>query len=422
MAKVLLSAYACRPGAGSEPGVGWNYAQRVAEHHRVWVLTRADTAPSIEAWRAANPSPNLNFVYHDVPRWVHVLFPGDAGNQIRYHAWQLGLLDTARRLHEQVGFDVAQHVTYVKYWTPSRLAALGVPFVWGTVGGAESAPPAFKAGLGLRGRLVELVRETVRAVAERDPLVRATARGSAMAFATTNETATRLRALGAKRVELLTEAGLNREEIAAMAAPEPPADKPFRFISMGRLLHWKGFHLGLEAFARSRLMKAHYTIVGDGPELPRLRADARRLGIDSRVEFAGRLPREQTLGKLAQSHVLVHPSLHDSGGWVCLEAMASGRPVVCLDLGGPGTQVTDQTGFKVAPRDPDQATADMAIAMQRLHDDPALRRRMADAGQQRVLDFCWDRKISRMNALFAELTSARDAVTQVVPSAALGAA
>src|ERR1700712_2159488 len=133
MANVLLSAYACKPGAGSEPGVGWNYAQRVSEFHKVWVLTRADNATDIEKWRVANPVSNLSFVYHDVPRWVHLLFPGNAGNQIRYHVWQLGLLKVAKQLHEAVGFDVAQHVTYVKYWTPSRLVDLPVPFVWGTV-------------------------------------------------------------------------------------------------------------------------------------------------------------------------------------------------------------------------------------------------------------------------------------------------
>src|SRR2546430_4418443 len=42
-----------------------------------------------------------------------------------------------------------------------------------------------------------------------------------------------------------------------------------------------------------------------------------------------------------------HPSLHDSGGWVCLEAMAAGRPVICLDLGGPGYQVTEESGIKI---------------------------------------------------------------------------
>ena len=61
--------------------------------------------------------------------------------------------------------------------------------------------------------------------------------------------------------------------------------------------------------------------------------------------------------------MLVHPSLHDSGGWVCLEAMAAGKPVICLDLGGPGEQVTRETGFKIPALDPDQAVKDMARAM-----------------------------------------------------------
>ena len=404
MAKVLLSAYACRPGAGSEPGVGWNYAQRVARHHRVWVLTRADNAPSIEGWLKEHPTPNLQFAYHDVPRWVHKLFPGNAGNQIRYYIWQAGLLKTARKLHESVGgFDVAQHVTYVRYWTPSRLVNLPVPFVWGPVGGAESAPPAFKGGLGLRGRVTEFVRESARAAAELDPRVGRSAAGSAIAFATTEETAARLRALGAPRVQILTEAGLTPDEIDSLAAPEPPADAPFGFISMGRLLYWKGFHLGLAAFAQAKLERARFTIVGDGPELNRLKADAQRLGVADRVDFPGRLPRDQTLQRLAQAHVLVHPSLHDSGGWVCLEAMASGRPVLCLDLGGPATQVTEQTGFKIRAGTPEQAVSDLAAAMRQLHDDPDLRRRMAEAGRQRVRQFSWDEKIRRMNGIFAEL-------------------
>ena len=63
---------------------------------------------------------------------------------------------------------------------------------------------------------------------------------------------------------------------------------------------------------------------------------ARELGITANVKFWGGIRRAQVLEKLAECDVLIHPSLHESGGWVCLEAMAAGRPVVCLDLGGPG--------------------------------------------------------------------------------------
>jgi glycosyltransferase involved in cell wall biosynthesis len=127
------------------------------------------------------------------------------------------------------------------------------------------------------------------------------------------------------------------------------------------------------------------------------------------------------MARLARCHVLVHPSLHDSGGWVCLEAMASARPVICLDLGGPATQVTDDTGFRVHAGTPEQAIADMAAAMRKLHDDPELRRRMASAGPKRVIEaFCWDEKVRRMNQIYAELMAGeratRDSQTPVATS------
>jgi hypothetical protein len=66
--KILLSAYACEAGRGSEPGVGWNTALEIAKYHEVWVLTRPDDGrPAIEAELAQNPNPNLHFVYFTLP-------------------------------------------------------------------------------------------------------------------------------------------------------------------------------------------------------------------------------------------------------------------------------------------------------------------------------------------------------------------
>jgi glycosyltransferase involved in cell wall biosynthesis len=260
--------------------------------------------------------------------------------------------------------------------------------------------------------VIEFVREAARKVAELDPRVHTVASQAALSIATTEETAERLRAMGATDVLKMPEAGLPREEIEALLAPEPGPNEPFAFISMARLLYWKGFHLGLAAFAQAKLPGARYVIVGDGPELPRLKADVERLGIASQVDFVGRLPRNEAMARLARCHVLVHPSLHDSGGWVCLEAMASGRAVICLDLGGPATQVTDETGFRIHAGTPEQAITDMATAMRKLHDDPELRRRMSGAGPSRVIEaFCWDGKVRRMNAIYAELMTGARATT-----------
>ena len=403
--KVLLSAYACEPGEGSEPGVGWNVAVHLAQHHDVWVLTRANNRAVIERELEKNPIPNLYFVYHDLPPWARFWKRGQRGVQLYYYLWQLTVVPLVRKLHRQVGFDVAHHVTFVKYWSPSALALLNnVPFIWGPVGGGESAPLAFWPTFGIRGIVYETLRSLARCMGELDPLVRYTARKAKVALATTEETARRLRKLQAKEVRVLSQVALSDSELEKLGALPLPLEQPVRFLSLGRLLHWKGFHLGIEAFARSGLQDTEYWIVGDGPERRRLEALAMRLGVGNRVRFFGRLPRDRVLDLLGQVHVLVHPSLHDSGGWVSLEAMAAKRPVICLDLGGPAVQVTHETGIKVSAREPVQAITELASAMKLLVDDPDLRLTLGEAARRRVMgEFVWRSKARLFSDAYVEV-------------------
>jgi glycosyltransferase involved in cell wall biosynthesis len=101
---------------------------------------------------------------------------------------------------------------------------------------------------------------------------------------------------------------------------------------------------------------------------------------------------------------LVHPSLHDSGAGVCLEAMAAGRPVICLDLGGPATQVTAETGFKVSAHHPEQSVKELATAMSCLANDHQLCLRMGSAGQQRVQEcYSWEAKGQQLSQIYKKI-------------------
>lgn len=400
--RVLLSAYACEPAKGSEPGVGWNMAVHLAEHHEVWVLTRANNRSSIEAELAEKGLWNLHFVYHDLPSWGRFWKRGQRGLRLYYYLWQLKAIPLVRRLHREVRFDLAVHVTFVKYWAPSALAFLdAVHFVWGPVGGGESAPFVFWPTFSLRGILYETLRGVARWVSERDPLVRITARRANIALATTNETAARLRRLGVQRVEVISEAALPDRDLESLSQLQPPPPRPVRFLSIGRLLHWKGFHLGLMAFASSDLQDAEYWIAGDGPEYNRLDRLVKRLGVVDRVRFFGHKPRREVLQLLGQCHVLVHPSLHDSGGWVSLEALAAGRPVICLDLGGPAVQVTEECGIKVPVCLPRQVVNDLSLAMCTLASNAELRNRMAEQGRRRIAEhFVWKNRVMHLLQLY----------------------
>jgi glycosyltransferase involved in cell wall biosynthesis len=391
--KILLSAFACEPNLGSEEGVGWNTALQAAKYHETWVFTRTFCRSFIEAELERNPVPNLHFIYFDPFGWSDDWKGKQGLLQLHYYLWQIWAYFIARKLDRSIGFDVVQHVTYVKHWSPSFLALLPQPFIWGPVGGAEAAPKPFWQDFSRRGKIYETLRAWAQGLGERDPFVGLTARRSAMALATTEETAARVRFLKAKNVKIFSQVGLSKSEIQQLEQSKTPPEQTIRFISVGRLLHWKGVHLGLRAFAESKLPQAEYWIVGDGPERQRLEALATELGIVDRVHFWGALPRTETLSKMAQSHVLLHPSLHDSGGFVCTEMMGIGRPTICLDLGGPATQVTAETGIKVAADDPDRTVRGLAEAIVGLAGDPQLRDRMGQAGRKRVREvYDWDVK------------------------------
>ena len=390
--KILLSAYSCEPGQGSEPGIGWNVAREIARSHEVWVLTRPDeSGTAIEAELTRNPLPNLHFVYFTLPIWASGWRWGQGAIHLHYYLWQIQAYFVARRLHNKIGFDLVQHVTFGRYSSPSFLSLLPIPFIWGPVGGGESAPLAFWQDFNFRGKVYETLRALARSLGELDPFVHLTAQRSVLALATTEETAQRLLKLGAKDVRVFSNTGLPTEDIRHLAQYASPDTNLIRFISIGRLLHWKGFHLGLRAFALANIEKSEYWIVGDGAELQRLSYLANSLGIIDKVHFWGALTRNETLNKLGECHVLIHPSLHDSGGWVCSEMMAAARLVICLDLGGPALQVTKETGFKIPAQDSEQAVSSLAEAMIHSVHDPDLRVHMGQEGQKRVNEvFDWE--------------------------------
>jgi glycosyltransferase involved in cell wall biosynthesis len=401
--RVLISAYACRPGKGSEPGVGWNIVQQMATYHKVWVVTRSENRPIIEA--ETNLNSNLNFCYYNVPRWHRGWKWHGIASQFHYYFWQIGVLSLIRKLNREVHFDVTHHITYVRYWSPSLLSLLPVPFLWGPVGGAEYTPYGFTREFSPKGKLSNQLRNWSHCLGELDPLVRLTARTSSVSFATTNETARRLAYLGAKRITVLGESALTYEELARLGSFSFRGSAPFRFVSMGRLLDLKGFHLGLKAFAQAKLPDAEYWILGDGPQRKRLTKLAAQFHITDRVRFLGNLPREQALETLGVCHVLVHPSLHDSGGWVCLEAMAAGKPVICLDHGGPSTQVTPETGIKISVRTSQQVIRDIAEAMVRLATSRIFSESMGQCGRQRVsANFTWSHKGEVFNSIYHEIS------------------
>lgn len=152
-------------------------------------------------------------------------------------------------------------------------------------------------------------------------------------------------------------------------SPVPNDDRPFTFISVGRLDPRKGVDVAIEAVARLR--DARLDVIGGGVEAARLSELARQLHVIHRVRFFGRV--DDVRPYISSAHVAISSAREEGLGIANLEAMALGRPVVALPTGGVPEIVLDgQTGLLARRGDHQDDVSALAARMQDAIDHPDL--------------------------------------------------
>lgn len=341
--RVLVSAYACEPDKGSEPGAGWSWVRALAQRHEVVVITRANNRPAVERAREKLGGPNVEFVWIDLASWLLWLKKRGLPAQVYYLLWQRKVSRVARGLHRMRPFDAVHHLTWAVDWMPAGVLSVPATIrVWGPVGGSTGAPPVTYRWLGVRGILHELTREAVTR-AFRGVTAKRTAGRSSLVVLQNRDGLAWLRRFGAPFVVM--------PNVVVPGTPlaRRPSENRNRAVFVGRLDPLKGIAIALHALARSEAAHWSLEVIGEGRDRRRLTKLVRRLGVHDRVRFLGQLPRTEALERLAQSDVLLFPSTHDAAGFVPAEAVACGVPVICLDVGGPPTIIPEDTGIAVQP-------------------------------------------------------------------------
>ena len=150
-----------------------------------------------------------------------------------------------------------------------------------------------------------------------------------------------------------------------------------------RLLHQKGVHVLLDAFAKclENYPTASLVIVGDGVERARLEARARTLGVAARTHFLGYAAHPKLSAIARAFDIFAFPTFGEGFGLVLLEAMTLGKPVVASNVMAiPEIAIEGETGLLVPPNDSNS----LSQALLKLMSDPNLCQQLGRAGRQRV--------------------------------------
>lgn len=410
--RVLLVAESANPKLTSVALIGWSFSRALAKVADVHLAAEIRNQPDIEAAGIEG----IEFTPINNRRWqgmawnvARVLRGGTSLGWSTYSALAtLAYPAFERRVWKQFGarieageFDVIHRIVPNSPITPSllatRCAQAGVPFVLGPINGGVPWPKEF-------AHLRTAEREWLTPFRNAHKLLpgyHATRRDAAALVVGAKFAWNEMPEQYRHKCVLLSENAIDGERFPRGVRPE--FREPLRVAFVGRLVPLKGVDMLLEAAAPlARVGKLQLDIIGDGPELSKLRQLAIELGIHHAVEFPGWVEHSQLADRLRQSHVFGFPSVREFGGGVVLEAMALGLVPMVLDYAGPAELVPPGTGFTI-PMGPRAAVVcGLAECLNRATASPRALVAMGKRAQDHVFEqFTWEAKARQMLEVYA---------------------
>lgn len=401
--RVLLVAEAANPKLFSVALIGWSFAQalaRVADVHLAAEMRNRDdilaagvdgmqfTAVNNRRWQGLAWNLSRRLRGGTTLGWSTY----SAFAALAYPFFERAVWRTFEAPLRAGKFDVVHRVTPNSPVMPSllakRCARIGVPFVLGPLNGGVPWPKEFPELRQAEREWLSPLRNAARLI----PGYHATRRHAAAILVGSRSALDDMPAYARERCVLLSENAIDQARFPL--TDPPPLTHPLRVAFVGRLVPLKGVDMLIDAAAplmrRGRLA---CDIIGDGPELPRLKHLASALGVADGVEFPGWVDHTQMAARLRRSQILGFPSVREFGGGVVLEAMALGLVPIVVNHGGPAELVPPGTGFTLplAPRD--EMVQSLRRTLLELADHPESLPLMASRAQTHVHQhFTWEAK------------------------------
>lgn len=430
--KLLLICYECSPYIGSEWAVGWGRllgAAKVAETH---VMTSQANYRHLLRARGEGLIPaNVHFHTPEPDAALRRMEKKTgmfAYNYRAYHHWHRLALHYMRALHERERFALVHQVNVCTFREPGYGFELGIPYIWGPMGGSQNFPARFLRSLPVKEALKEGLRGAANRVALTKGRVRHAAKRADLVFAANSTNLRDFQRALRGDVELLLETGLHavhapdRTRFAARIAQHKAGMKaaPLRLLWSGELHTRKALPVLLRALALlGPETPWQLDVLGDGPMQQAWCEEARRLHLGDHVRFLGRQTFTDAVAEMDTADLFCFTSLRDTSGNVVLEALAAGVPVICFDHQGCGDMVDDHCGIKIPVSSPRQAYRDWAEAIRALVAQPEQLLALSHGATERASKFLWSHNHQRMNEIYRTLATREAVSTQSSPAAVL---
>lgn len=431
MKKVLINAYACCPGMGSEQGMAWNFITNIAKCCEVFVITEAEYQLQIEEYLQCEKRKEETEIWHRMHFYfVPIGDTEEESENIRkmcwnqgdwrfyryYSRWQEKILPIAETVITENAIDIMHQLNMVGFREPGMLYKINerrekigekhIPLIWGPSAGFGSIPFAFMTGGGVKFTAFYLLKNFLNKVQLRwHPRVRRMVKESDALIAATPEMKAGFLKYYGKDVLLMSETGVMLSAAAGEKRQgNDNRDGSFKLLWVGRFMYTKQLPLALETM---KLLKEYdkieLHIVGkavNDDETEHMHKMAKDMGISDSVVWYGQIPNDEVQKLMRECDVFFFTSIFEATSTVVLEAITNNLPVVCFDRCGFGPIVDESIGRKIPCLSPQQAVKDFAQEIVYLYNNRVLLRKMGDNCDAKKVALSWDVKIQRLMQLY----------------------
>ena len=403
--KVLLGCYACDPNYGSEPGSGWNFVRTIAKHHDVHAIVEKDEfEKNLKSYALEHPDEVKHITFHFIRRKHH--------NTLRkfwppsyywfYRLWQKKAYKYAIELHKKEKFDLVHQVSLIGYREPGYLWKLGIPFIWGPLGGLNQTAWCLLKGMGIHAKIYFGMRNIINAYQKRfSRVVRQAAANADTIFVSDPQGIDDVKKLWHKVPSIMREVGTSSSKPIHLPSEHRPGT-PLKICWIGELIPLKALDILLDALPLCT-NPMQVEVLGKGPQLKKWKTKCKTLGICDRVTFHGFIPHHAVKTVMENCHILCVTSIKEGGtSTVVLEALQCGLPIIALNHCGHASVINDTCGIKIDIKSRQQVVLDLAYNLDNLANDEAHRKSMSEAAIKHSLNFTWEATEIQLSEVYRE--------------------
>lgn len=407
---ILINAYACSPGMGSEPGMAWNWVSNLAKFCELHIITEGEFREKIETVvPTLEQGGNMHFYYNPVSEEIRKMCwnQGDWRFYKYYREWQWKTYLMAKDICSKEQIDILHQLNMIGFREPGYLWKLSreneLPFVWGPVGGLKQFPLAYLQGADLKMNLFNRLKNFLNIwQLKHEKRVDEAFKTAKLIVSSIPDSYRAIKRYKGLESVIIPETGCFLSDDVSLDRFD---GHEFHVVWVGKFDFRKQLPLALRAVAIANNPNIILDIYGGGSDkqIAAAKKLADSIGIKEKVVWHGNQPNDVVNNAMRNAQLFFFTSVSEDTSTVVLEAVSNHLPVLCFDTCGMAIVIDSNVGRKIPLSNPAQSVGDFARILNELERDRGLLKKLSANCRQRQIELSWEEKAKTMVKWYEKL-------------------